>query len=380
MDQAPSPPAQAATPGAAAPSFGREPRFGELAPAFIAATDANPQFQSLSLGGQWVVLMFFSTLSQPRSREAMSQVLARRALFDDARALFFGVSTDPADRDQRGLKASLPGVRYFWDFDQAVSRLHGLVSETGFKPLVFLIDPGRRIAAAAPITHVERLLDQLEAELRAQESEYGAPVLTAPRVLEPAFCEALIELYERAGGGSESGFMREVNGLTVPVNDHGLKRRRDLHIPEDDPLHAGLRSRLASRLLPQIQNAFFWRATRIERYIVARYAADEQGFFAPHRDNTTSGTAHRRFAVTINLNDDFDGGELRFPEFGRRTYRPPLGGATVFSCTLLHEATPVTRGVRFATLPFLYDDAGAAIREANRHKLRPDLGERAGRA
>ena len=81
------------------------------------------------------------------------------------------------------------------------------------------------------------------------------------------------------------------------------------------------------------------------------------GFFKPHRDNTTAGTAHRRFAVTINLNaGDYEGGDLRFPEFGSRTYRAPTGGAVVFSCALLHEATPVTRGKRYAFLPFLYDD------------------------
>jgi predicted 2-oxoglutarate/Fe(II)-dependent dioxygenase YbiX len=60
--------------------------------------------------------------------------------------------------------------------------------------------------------------------------------------------------------------------------------------------------------------------------------------------------------VTINLNDDYDGGDLRFPEFGSRRYRGPVGAAVVFSCALLHEVTPMTRGVRYATLPFLYND------------------------
>jgi len=59
--------------------------------------------------------------------------------------------------------------------------------------------------------------------------------------------------------------------------------------------------------------------------------------------------------VTINLNDDYRGGELLFPEFGDRRYRGPVGGAVVFSCALLHEVTRVTQGVRYATLPFLYD-------------------------
>jgi hypothetical protein len=37
----------------------------------------------------------------------------------------------------------------------------------------------------------------------------------------------------------------------------------------------------------------------------------------------------------------------------------------VFLCSLLHEATPVTRGQRFMFLPFLYDDEAAKIRQQN---------------
>jgi hypothetical protein len=38
----------------------------------------------------------------------------------------------------------------------------------------------------------------------------------------------------------------------------------------------------------------------------------------------------------------------------------------VFSCSLLHEATRVTAGRRYAFLPFFYDQAGADILEAYR--------------
>ena len=113
----------------------------------------------------------------------------------------------------------------------------------------------------------------------------------------------------------------------------------------------------------------------MERYIVGCYTAEDGGHFRPHRDNVTKGTAHRRFAVTINLNDDFDGGELCFPEYGPRSFKPPVGGAVVFGCALLHAVTQVTRGRRYAFLPFLYDDAAAKIREANNPFLDKSLGE-----
>jgi predicted 2-oxoglutarate/Fe(II)-dependent dioxygenase YbiX len=106
------------------------------------------------------------------------------------------------------------------------------------------------------------------------------------------------------------------------------------------------------------------------RYLIACYDASTGGFFKAHRDNTTKGTAHRRFAVTINLNsEDYEGGDLLFAEYGLKTYRAPTGGAVVFSCSLLHEATPVTKGKRYAFLPFLYDDDAHKIRQENKKFL-----------
>jgi predicted 2-oxoglutarate/Fe(II)-dependent dioxygenase YbiX len=107
----------------------------------------------------------------------------------------------------------------------------------------------------------------------------------------------------------------------------------------------------------------------MERYVVARYAAEDGGHFRAHRDNTTRATAHRRFAVSINLNEDYEGGEISFPEYGPRSLKPPAGGAVIFSCSLLHQVSKMTRGARYAFLPFLYDDAAAKIRQENRQFL-----------
>ena len=117
--------------------------------------------------------------------------------------------------------------------------------------------------------------------------------------------------------------------------------------------------------LPEIAKVHQFTCTRMERYIVACYAAEDGGHFRAHRDNTTRGTAHRRFAVSVLLSDDYEGGEVGFPESGPRTYRPEAGGAVVFSCSLLHAVTPVTAGRRYVFLPFLYDEAAAKVREEN---------------
>jgi predicted 2-oxoglutarate/Fe(II)-dependent dioxygenase YbiX len=187
-------------------------------------------------------------------------------------------------------------------------------------------------------------------------------------VFDLELCQRLIATYD-AQGGKPSGVMRDIDGRTVGVMD-GFKRRSDVTIT-DDAFRDELMGRLRRCLIPEIRKVFQFEATRLERYLVACYDAREGGYFKPHRDNETLGTAHRRFAVSINLNaEDFEGGDLRFPEFGPRTYRPPTGGAVVFCCSLQHEATPVTKGRRYAFLPFLYDEAGQTIRETNLAALR----------
>jgi predicted 2-oxoglutarate/Fe(II)-dependent dioxygenase YbiX len=135
---------------------------------------------------------------------------------------------------------------------------------------------------------------------------------------------------------------------------------------EDRDLQAACMVRIRRRLAPEIHKAFQFRATRMERCIVACYDAAERGHFRPHRDNTTSGTAHRRFAVSLFLNsEEYEGGFLRFPEYGPALYSAPVGGAVVFSCSVLHEATAVTRGCRYMFLPFLYDESARRIRQQN---------------
>ena len=149
---------------------------------------------------------------------------------------------------------------------------------------------------------------------------------------------------------------------------------KKIFIVEDEDVILAVQRRIKRRIVPEIARLYFFDATRIERYLVGCYTAEEGGHFAPHRDNTTRGTAHRRFAVSINLNEDFDGGEVSFPEYGPRGFKPPVGGAVVFSCSLMHAVSAVSRGRRYAFLPFLYDEAAAKIRVANNQFLDPSVG------
>jgi len=334
---------------------------GELAPNFAAPTRANPNFHFDTAAGRYVLLAFAG--ATPEAQAAVQAALEpiRRRL-DGLNLCAFLIAPVA---DFSGLpQDALPGLRWFLDPARAIAATYQLT--TGW----LLLDPLLRVLGRAPIDAPEALFAQIAA-LPPRALHAGlplvAPVLVAPRVLEPELCWRLIAHYDEQGG-QPSGVMRDIGGKTVGVLDD-MKSRRDVLIA-DPELRAQVMRSLERALSPMMQRALHFRPTRIERYLVACYDAQEGGFFRPHRDNQTFATMHRKFAVSINLNaEDFEGGDLRFPEFGPRTYRPPTGGAVVFSCSLQHEATPVTRGRRYALLPFLYDAAGEEVRQRNLHLL-----------
>lgn len=342
---------------------------GEPLPWFkVPSLQGNPNFVFDTVAGRPLLMLLLGTASDPNVAEALAFVERNRDYFDDIKASFFGISVDSTDVSAVRISPAIPGIRYFLDFERNVSRLLGAIIDDGghlrYRPHWLVVDRQLRLVNRYDLNRAHDALETLKSLVPPSLDTSWAPVLEIPNVFEPALCSDLIKLYHQKGG-TESGFMREVDGKTVHLVDHGHKRRSDIEI-DDQQLCNLLQARVYHRIKPMIQRAFQFDATRMERYIVACYDSETGGHFRPHRDNTTKGTAHRRFAVTINLNaDGYEGGNLRFPEFGDRAYRAPTGGAIVFSCSLLHEVLPVTSGKRYAFLPFLYDDAASRIRLEN---------------
>ncbi len=346
---------------------------GDPAPWFIVRSIKNPRFHLDAVAGRYLLLYFAGSLAGEAGKAVEQALLAHAPMFGGADAAVFIVSADPAD-EAAGYEEKA-GIRYFWDSDRSVARLYGFADDRmplGVQPGLVLLDRGLCILAIQPLgerplADADIFLDMVRRLPVAQPAALAmrqAPVLVVDRIFEPSFCRTLID-YCTAQGTVDSGYMQQIGERTVGVIDYDHKRRQDCWL-EDKALAGQCRSRISRWLVPEIKKAFQFEVTRIERFMVACYDAEIGGYFRPHRDNTTTGTAHRRFAVTINLNaEEYEGGDLHFPEYGASYYRAPTGGAVVFSCSMLHEAMPVTRGVRYAYLPFLYDEAGKRIRDQN---------------
>jgi predicted 2-oxoglutarate/Fe(II)-dependent dioxygenase YbiX len=306
--------------------------------------------------GRAIALAFLGSAADPAAEAALAALSANRRLVDDGKAAFFAVVAESGAGPEIALEARFPSIVFLWDGDE-------MARAFGAERSWVILDPMLRVVDVAPLDETDRVLARLSGSLPPSETSSSAPILTLAQVFESELCAHLVDCFEQSGG-KDSGFMQDMGGRSVENFDNSWKRRRDFHLT-DAKLVASLRARIGRRICPEIRKAFQMRPTRIERDLVARYDSETGGHFGPHRDDTGIAIAHRRFAVSINLNADFEGGEISFPEYSPRTFKAAPGTAIVFSASILHEVSRVTRGRRYVFLTFLFDEEAERVRQAN---------------
>ena len=330
----------------------------------------SPEVDIHVSAGRWILLAFLGSASELQAQSRLANLVQHAASFSDDHLIIYVVLSKPPENALTLLSLSGPVLKFIADYDGAIGEYYG-ANET---PRTIALDPMLRAIADIAWNHPEghdKILNRLLHDLPSVDNSAGvpltAPALIVPRVFDFPLCELLIGVYEKVGG-TDSGFMVDYEGKTATVAIHSKKRRQDMIVALPE-LRERIRERIATRLLPAIELYFQYQATRMDRYLVSCYDSEIGGYFHRHRDNLNAGAEHRRFAVSLNLNSNFEGCDLVFPEFGRRTYRPPAGGAIVFSCGALHEVTPVRNGKRYAFVSFLYGEKEAKKRLKNNARL-----------
>ena len=344
--------------------------LGDPVPWFSAPVMTGGSFDLHVSAGRWVVLSFLGAPGNPRAMAEIAELVRESAQFDEDHMVVGCVFTGQPD-DATSLAALSSNKLFFIiDHDGSISRSFGAAE----MPRTVVLDPMLRAIADIGWDNPQGHSETVRAVLRslpAIDASAGvpmfAPALMVPRVFSFELCDFLVQFYEQQGG-IDSGFQFDIDGKTTTLSNWRLKRRKDVAVnaPEVREL---IRTQVVRRVLPQIERYFQFQATRMDRYIVACYDSEDGGHFHRHRDNVNAGAQHRRFALSINLNNNFEGCDLMFPEFGRKAYRPSEGGALVFSCGALHQVTPVTKGRRYAFLAFMYGEEDARKREDNNARL-----------
>lgn len=178
-----------------------------------------------------------------------------------------------------------------------------------------------------------------------------APVLVLPNIIDPALRDDLLDAFH--AHNEEGTISVTIDGKDASRVAPDFKRRRDLTLHNKGPLYAAVTKAIGKRLMPELYKAWWVTHLRTEAFYVASYTAERGDFFVAHRDNTLPQTADRRIAISIELNDDYTGGGLIFPEYSDDSWRAPMGGGLAFSCSLMHEAVAVESGTRYVLLVFL---------------------------
>jgi peroxiredoxin/predicted 2-oxoglutarate/Fe(II)-dependent dioxygenase YbiX len=334
---------------------------GDPAPHIVALDEkGEPTYSNADLiTGRPLVLLFCP------SGEAATALLAavrdRAAEFAALDTNIHAVSRQPVEANGAVHAALRLPFKLLTD---ATGNIFGTYGAGGGSTAVIL-DPNHRVARILREPLPAALADAALAFLRQAFAPRGirvqaqAPVLLLPRVLAETECARLVEQFHRpvniwpSDGFRSAGHTEEQGDFKV---DHaGVYGQLTEYVVRDPALQQFLDQRFSRRVAPEMRKAFQTGVTQRENYRIARYDSVSGGVLYPHRDNGTKETGHRRFTMTINLNaGDYEGGALRFREYGDHFYEVERGTAIVWSATLLHDVMPVTKGARFVLGVHMY--------------------------
>lgn len=309
------------------------------------------------LSGQYQILAFLDDPESEKSIELLRLLADHEDQLEAATATVIAISASPdAARNKRMKREAAFPWPVASDPSGGLFASYGLHKGTDRQFRLVLVTPYRQIRAWFDIEEdasstLGTIMDIIENSQASEELRWSpphAPILTVPNVLSAEECSNLVHAVE-----TDTPFMvrqpqpGEVAGnYKIPVYDQYRQDRVDLIIKDQQTL-ATLDERIFGRVTPMIKKAFAFDVTRREDLHVARYFGSREGFAMGHRDNLDPPGAHRRFALSISLNEEYEGGEIVFGEFSPRGYRVPAGTAMVFSSSLLHEVQETTSGVRY---------------------------------
>ena len=167
--------------------------------------------------------------------------------------------------------------------------------------------------------------------------EIHIPYLLIENALDNDLLKKVINFYNE----------KKIEGKLIS-HQHSTKDR--LHVHPDPELEKELDHKISRSVLPELRKVFYFDADYRESYKICSYDAETSGRFHPHRD-TPAPYQHRKYALSLFLNDDYEGGEFVLPEYGLKV-KPKANTAFIFPGINTHQVLPVTKGSRMTIISF----------------------------
>lgn len=334
---------------------------GDPAAPFILPDPGGTQWSPLDndIAGKPLLLLF---LADGNAAQACADLAPLIAAHDELRQAGCGIfaltRAAPGPEVTQALPAAADGKPIFPllnDSKGEAFRAYGLSGAQASVAILLTANMKIAFIGGASGRTIPRVRDELRRMAQARPAIALAahpPILLVPVALSAADCGFLMQLWQRLDQDHGAIGHSDVDPKCVSfLHEYGRVKQ---YLVEDARLQEALDAKLARRIMPELSKAFDTRAPQREAYALSCYDANDGGMLQPHRDCASQETRHRRFTVTVALNDGYQGGALRFREYGEQTYNLPIGAAAIFSAAVLHEVLPITSGRRFALVTHIY--------------------------
>lgn len=218
-----------------------------------------------------------------------------------------------------------------YTFDEQLNK----ILNVNDKIKVYITSPNRRIKE---ILNKEQILNfKINNTNKYLDNNINIPYLIIDNVFSKELLKKIIDFYNQ-----------QKNNNKLIDHKHSTKNRS--HVYPNIELEKEIDNKLSRNVLQELRKVFYFDAKYRETYKISSYDSVSSGRFHPHRD-TVSPYQHRKYAMSLLLNDNYEGGELYFPEYGIKI-KPKANTAIIFPGINTHQVLTVTKGSRMAMITF----------------------------
>ena len=218
--------------------------------------------------------------------------------------------------------------------DEQLAKMLRVDDESTF----YFANPNRKIVSI--MTHTELVNSSIFDISQLLQKNKNVPFLLIENVLDETLLNKTIAFFNK----------KKEEGKLI-VHQSNTKDRQ--HVYPDVELEKELDHKLSRSLLPEVKKNFYFDVQYRELYKICCYDFDSSGRFHAHRD-TPLPFQHRKYALSLFLNDDYEGGDFVLLEYGVKV-KPKANTAIVFPGINTHQVLPVTKGSRMTLVSFFVD-------------------------
>tara|TARA_B100001175_G_scaffold316937_2_gene332201 strand:- start:248 stop:1912 length:1665 start_codon:yes stop_codon:yes gene_type:complete len=230
-------------------------------------------------------------------------------------------------------------------------KLYGLFREND-EINIYHLTPNRKIFDYKQLHNINEYNMSIERPIY----QYNVPYLYVNDVLSEDLLMKIKEFYNN-------------NEKQSILHSHSGKNRN--HVHPNKELEIEIDNKLSRSLFPEIKKVFYFDVYYRELYKICSYKAETHGRFHPHRD-TPEPYQHRRYAMSLFLNDDYEGGEFELVEYGLKI-KPQANSAIIFPGISTHKVNEVTKGCRQVIISFFCSEIEGKTKNNSVYTLKSDF-------